>query len=1352
MSNQIVISSGAKVRELEGVLTGTAGIVNALSINVPNGIPQLDSNGKILVNQLPNSVMEYKGTWNVSTNTPTLVNGVGNQGDVYLVEGAAVGGTAFNFGAGPIIFFNGDQVVYSGSIWQRASGSTGTVTSVAVTESGDALSITGSPITTSGTINIGFAGNSGQYVNGAGGLTTFPTNNITGSGASGQVTYFNGTNTITGENAFNYDASTNRLGVNTTVPNATIGANAGTDSGYSLLLKNDNANYNGIGFGTDSTYGNLIATEKLGTAPARNLTLLNQSGYISITEVGNLGVNILNPNTGLDIYNGTSSYLWLHTANSGITGTDGVRLALFSTNTANLRNFEGAMSITSEGDFSVITLGDENFRVNSSDGSIYQAKVPNAMLKSVSGVITAAVAGTDYVAPSALSAYVPYTGATTNVNLGTFDLTADVITGATGSFASSGSGNTFAINHSSGSGIALNITKGGNGEGLYINKTSGSGNAATIIGTLNATTIVKDGGTSSQYLMADGSVTTSAGFITGSGVDGRVPYFNGTSSITSEAGFIYDASTNRLGVNTSVPNATIGADAALNSGYGLLIKTGASNYNGIGIAIDSTYGNTIETAKLGTASARNLTLLNQSGFVSLTESGAFGVGILTPNNGIDIYNSTQSQLWLHNAASGLTATDGVRLALFNNLSANLRNFDGGLSLTAEGDFSIITIGTENLKVNSANGFVAIGGPASITSMLTVNGAITQSSVTSALLKTNASGTLVAAVAGTDYVIPSGLSAYLPLAGGTMTGQIVLKEATNSTDFSKGLRFPNDPYGGSGDVSGLRLYPSSGENMVLELYTGNDGPSDAINFATGVGGTANNDSVTINGNRIWNAGNLTPQTQLNGTGFVKASGTTISYDNTSYLPLTGGTLTGALGGTSAAFSSGLSATSTSGLFKEGFRINASTTGGGGSQPAYTYYTAAGSKRWSSFLNVGDDTFNISNASNSEVFAIQQSGDATIIGTAPILGIKSTTTGNIFLRMFQGVDVVSSMFYQNSTSALNISNNIGGIRCSTGAVSGAFVISNDGAAAFSSRIQITSNGVVNPVLAIRQTNASNQGYDFETEDVSVGRLDLYGVTSSGRVQMMTWLKSSGRVGIGTSSPSTKLHVQGSFTQNDAIGYGLLENTSTSSGTADTNVSLVLKNFHGTSQFMQWEENGMRIGSRIVTNGGAGSLYFTTGNDSVGMLLSGSNLNVTGALSKGSGSFRIDHPLESMTETHQLVHSFVEAPQADLYYRGKLTLVNGKGQANIDEVATMTEGTFEALCREVQCFTTNESGWDLIKGKVIGNIIYIESQNQDSTDEISWLVIGERKDKHMMDTNWTDENGKVIVEPLKELIKNK
>ena len=56
-----------------------------------------------------------------------------------------------------------------------ANNGTGTVTSVGITESSAALNITGSPVTTSGNINIGFAGTSAQYVAGDGSLLTFPT-------------------------------------------------------------------------------------------------------------------------------------------------------------------------------------------------------------------------------------------------------------------------------------------------------------------------------------------------------------------------------------------------------------------------------------------------------------------------------------------------------------------------------------------------------------------------------------------------------------------------------------------------------------------------------------------------------------------------------------------------------------------------------------------------------------------------------------------------------------------------------------------------------------------------------------------------------------------------------------------------------------------------------------------------------------------------------------------------------------------------------------------------------------------------------------------------------------------------
>jgi hypothetical protein len=137
----------------------------------------------------------------------------------------------------------------------------------------------------------------------------------------------------------------------------------------------------------------------------------------------------------------------------------------------------------------------------------------------------------------------------------------------------------------------------------------------------------------------------------------------------------------------------------------------------------------------------------------------------------------------------------------------------------------------------------------------------------------------------------------------------------------------------------------------------------------------------------------------------------------------------------------------------------------------------------------------------------------------------------------------------------------------------------------------------------------------------------------------------------------------------------------------------------------------------------------------------------MSKAGGAFKIDHPLESKKDTHHLVHSFIEGPKADLIYRGKVDLVDGTAQINIDTVSNMTEGTFVALNTDVQCFTTNESNWDLVKGSVSGNILTIECQNTNSTATISWMVIGERQDPHMMTTNMTDDEGKIIVEPEKE-----
>jgi hypothetical protein len=232
-----------------------------------------------------------------------------------------------------------------------------------------------------------------------------------------------------------------------------------------------------------------------------------------------------------------------------------------------------------------------------------------------------------------LTGFVPYTGATGDVNLGTHRILAQNAT-----IASSGSGDTVALNHSSGSGNGLTITKGGNGEGLYINKTSGSGNAATIIGTINATSFVKSGGTSSQFLKADGTVDSSvyvptsreitingvtydlsanrswtvSGGISGSGAAGQVAYWDGTASQAGSNNLFWDISNSRLilggGANTG-ERLQVTGDVKIVNGTSTLthLKLGTNSFVGSfatpAIAFNTTTGIYIDNNRIFFVSA-----------------------------------------------------------------------------------------------------------------------------------------------------------------------------------------------------------------------------------------------------------------------------------------------------------------------------------------------------------------------------------------------------------------------------------------------------------------------------------------------------------------------------------------------------------------------------------------------------------------------------------------------------------------------------------------------------------------------------------------------------------------------------
>jgi hypothetical protein len=119
-------------------------------------------------------------------------------------------------------------------------------------------------------------------------------------------------------------------------------------------------------------------------------------------------------------------------------------------------------ALPATGETGKIYLTLDNNKIYRWSGSVYiEIAAENAVWGQIVGTLSNQ---TDL--QSALNAKVPYTGATANVDLGTHTL----------------SSYNLVVNHTSGSGVAAQITKGGNGEALTVSKSSGTGNAASILG------------------------------------------------------------------------------------------------------------------------------------------------------------------------------------------------------------------------------------------------------------------------------------------------------------------------------------------------------------------------------------------------------------------------------------------------------------------------------------------------------------------------------------------------------------------------------------------------------------------------------------------------------------------------------------------------------------------------------------------------------------------------------------------------------------------------------------------------------------------------------------------------------
>ena len=116
---------------------------------------------------------------------------------------------------------------------------------------------------------------------------------------------------------------------------------------------------------------------------------------------------------------------------------------------------------------------------------------------------------------------------------------------------------------------------------------------------------------------------------------------------------------------------------------------------------------------------------------------------------------------------------------------------------------------------------------------------------------------------------------------------------------------------------------------------------------------------------------------------------------------------------------------------------------------------------------------------------------------------------------------------------------------------------------------------------------------------------------------------------------------------------------------------------------------------------------------------NVQITGSIAKGSGTFKIDHPLDP--ENKYLYHSFVESPDMMNIYNGNIT-TDANGYATV----TMPD-YFDALNKDFryQLTVIGTFAQAIIGKEMSGNEFVIRTSEPNV--KVSWMVTGVRQDKY-------------------------
>ncbi len=345
-----------------------------------------DDGSTVTVGNSGNLVVEGNTTLGDAVTDTTTVKGPGVFEEALRInKGISLGANTYG-SAGQVLTSGGGAA--SVNTWTTPT--TGTVTSVGLTETGNALTITGSPVTSSGTINIAGAGSASQYINGALDLVTFPTldNYVswTLAGDSGPSQTISSTNTATFAGGFGIttlasatDTLTTSIDV-TGADNAIAGLTAATPIATDTLWFNDISDSNTIRKATIASIvdlgnetlaqvlsnGNTTSGTDIAVSAGDDITFTSTSKAIfnSALQIINDGSNSYIQDVGTGDLRIDTNAFRLRSANGGetmITAFEDGAVNLMYNDITRLSTTNAGITVTGNGDFSgQIFVGAQN--------------------------------------------------------------------------------------------------------------------------------------------------------------------------------------------------------------------------------------------------------------------------------------------------------------------------------------------------------------------------------------------------------------------------------------------------------------------------------------------------------------------------------------------------------------------------------------------------------------------------------------------------------------------------------------------------------------------------------------------------------------------------------------------------------------------------------------------------------------------------------------------------------------------------------------------------------------------------------------------------------------------------------